>query len=251
MPGCTWRAASSPRWTPTDRRSTRPCHDLEGAWLLPGFLDLHMHGGGGHDVAASREAMEAAVAFHRRHGTTATLVSLMTAPVDELCEQLSWAAELARRGPGPRGHVLGAHLEGPFLSPRRAGAQDPAHMLAPDRRGAGPVGARRRRRPAGDDHRARAPRGGGPDRAAAPGGRDRGRGALRRRLRGGRRRDPRRRHTTPRISSTRCRRCTIARRAWWARRWRPTSRVSSSTTAATSIPPWWGSSRAPSPARCS
>jgi N-acetylglucosamine-6-phosphate deacetylase len=110
-----------------------PIHDLEGAWLLPGLLDLHMHGGGGHDVGASREAMEAAVAFHRRHGTTATLVSLMTAPVDDLCEQLRWAAELVRRGPGPRGHVLGAHLEGPFLSPRRAGAQDPAHMLAPDR----------------------------------------------------------------------------------------------------------------------
>ena len=110
-----------------------PVHDLDGAWLLPGFLDLHMHGGGGYDVADSPTAMEGAVAFHRLHGTTATLVSLMTAPVDDLCERLSWAAELVRRGPGPHGHVLGAHLEGPFLSPRRAGAQDPAHMLAPDR----------------------------------------------------------------------------------------------------------------------
>ena len=109
-----------------------PVRDLEGAWLLPGFLDLHMHGGGGHDVADSRTAMEGAVAFHRRHGTTATLVSLMTAPVDDLCEQLGWAAGLVRRGPGPGGHVLGAHLEGPFLSPRRAGAQNPAHMIAPD-----------------------------------------------------------------------------------------------------------------------
>jgi N-acetylglucosamine-6-phosphate deacetylase len=110
-----------------------PVHDLEGAWLLPGFVDVHMHGGGGHDVAESPKAMEGAVAFHRRHGTTATLVSLMTAPVDHLCEQLGWAAELVTRGPGARGHVLGAHLEGPFLSPRRAGAQNPAHMIAPDR----------------------------------------------------------------------------------------------------------------------
>jgi N-acetylglucosamine-6-phosphate deacetylase len=109
-----------------------PVHDLEGAWLLPGFLDLHMHGGGGHDVADSRTAMEGAVAFHRRHGTTATLVSLMTAPVDDLCEQLGWAAERMRRGPEPEGHVLGAHLEGPFLSPRRSGAQNPAYMIAPD-----------------------------------------------------------------------------------------------------------------------
>jgi N-acetylglucosamine-6-phosphate deacetylase len=109
-----------------------PVFDLEGAWLLPGMIDLHMHGGGGHSVADSREAMEGAVAFHRRHGTTATLVSLMTAPVDELCEQLAWAAALVRRGPAPTGHVLGSHLEGPFLSPRRSGAQNPAHMIEPD-----------------------------------------------------------------------------------------------------------------------
>jgi N-acetylglucosamine-6-phosphate deacetylase len=109
-----------------------PVFDLEGAWLLPGFIDLHMHGGGGHSVAGSREAMEGAVAFHRRHGTTATLVSLMTAPVDELCEQLARADDLVRRGPTPAGHVLGSHMEGPFLSPRRSGAQNPAYMIAPD-----------------------------------------------------------------------------------------------------------------------
>ncbi|HEX3976634.1 MAG TPA: N-acetylglucosamine-6-phosphate deacetylase [Solirubrobacteraceae bacterium] len=109
-----------------------PVVDLEGAWLLPGLVDLHMHGGGGHSVADSREAMEGAVAFHRRHGTTATLVSLMTAPVDDLCEQLTWAADLVQRGPAPGGHVLGSHLEGPFLSPGRRGAQNPAHMIAPD-----------------------------------------------------------------------------------------------------------------------
>jgi N-acetylglucosamine-6-phosphate deacetylase len=109
-----------------------PVFDLAGAWLLPGFVDLHMHGGGGHSVAVSREAMAGAVAFHRRHGTTATLVSLMTAPVDELCEQLTWAADLVRAGPTPHGNVLGSHLEGPFLSPRRSGAQNEAHMIAPD-----------------------------------------------------------------------------------------------------------------------
>lgn len=109
-----------------------PVVDLAGAWLLPGYIDLHMHGGGGHSVSDSPEAMEAAVAFHRRHGTTSTLVSLVTAPVDALIEQLGWAVQLTRRGAGPRGHVLGAHLEGPFLSTRRSGAQNEAHMLAPD-----------------------------------------------------------------------------------------------------------------------
>jgi N-acetylglucosamine-6-phosphate deacetylase len=101
--------------------------DLGGAWLLPGYVDLHMHGGGGHDAATSAEAMAAAVAFHRSHGTTATLISLVTAPVEVLVEQLGWVADLAARGT-----ILGAHLEGPFLSPARCGAQNPAHMQPPD-----------------------------------------------------------------------------------------------------------------------
>ncbi|HZE06534.1 MAG TPA: N-acetylglucosamine-6-phosphate deacetylase [Solirubrobacteraceae bacterium] len=115
------------------RRPEGAVDDLEGAWLLPGYVDLHMHGGGGHSVAASLQSMEAAVAFHQSHGTTSTLVSLMTAPVDELAEQLDWAAELTRRGPTLRGTVLGSHLEGPFLSPHRCGAQNEAHMITPDR----------------------------------------------------------------------------------------------------------------------
>lgn len=118
--------------TPDRPAVDAPLSDLQGAWLLPGFVDLHMHGGGGHDVADSPQAMAGAVAFHRRHGTTATLVSLMTAPVDELCEQLTWVAHLMREGATRRGHVVGAHLEGPFISPQRCGAQNPAHMLAPD-----------------------------------------------------------------------------------------------------------------------
>jgi N-acetylglucosamine-6-phosphate deacetylase len=109
-----------------------PAVDLQGAWLLPGYIDLHMHGGGGHNVSESLQAMEEAVAFHRTHGTTATLVSLVTAPERALSEQLGWAAELVQRGPSRRGHVLGSHLEGPFLSARRCGAQNEAHMLAPD-----------------------------------------------------------------------------------------------------------------------
>src|SRR5579863_1005612 len=109
-----------------------PVMDLQGAWLLPGYVDLHVHGGGGHNVSDSLEEMEQAVAFHRTHGTTATLISLVTAPEDALTAQLEWAAELVRRGPTPRGHVLGSHLEGPFLSARRCGAQNEAHMVPPD-----------------------------------------------------------------------------------------------------------------------
>ncbi|MGF7239437.1 MAG: N-acetylglucosamine-6-phosphate deacetylase [Frankia sp.] len=105
--------------------------DLDGAWLLPGFIDLHMHGGGGHGVAASREDMAAAVAFHRRHGTTRTLVSLVTAPLEMLTEQLGWIADLIAAD--PHGPIVGAHLEGPFLSAVRCGAQAPEHLRSPDR----------------------------------------------------------------------------------------------------------------------
>jgi N-acetylglucosamine-6-phosphate deacetylase len=101
---------------------------LAGGWLVPGFVDLHMHGGGGHDVAASAAQMRAAVGFHRAAGTTRTLVSLVTAPVDRLVEQLGWAADLAEEGV-----VAGAHLEGPFLAGARCGAQNPAHLIEPDR----------------------------------------------------------------------------------------------------------------------
>ncbi|HEX5192899.1 MAG TPA: N-acetylglucosamine-6-phosphate deacetylase [Solirubrobacteraceae bacterium] len=115
-----------------DRPPASAIVDLEGAWLVPGFVDLHMHGGGGHNVAESRAAMAAAVAFHRDHGTTSTLVSLVTAPVDALQRQLRWVAELARRGDDAGPRVLGAHLEGPFLSTLRCGAQNASFMLAPD-----------------------------------------------------------------------------------------------------------------------
>jgi N-acetylglucosamine-6-phosphate deacetylase len=107
--------------------------DLHGGWLLPGYIDVHVHGGGGFDATASPDDMAAAVAFHRRHGSTRTLVSLVTAPVPQLVKQLGWVADLVAAGPTPAGHVVGAHLEGPFLSHARCGAQNPEHLLLPDR----------------------------------------------------------------------------------------------------------------------
>lgn len=101
--------------------------DLGGCWLLPGFIDLHVHGGGGADVTKGPDDMTAAVAYHRSRGTTRTLVSLMAQPVAAMSEQLGWAAELAQRGV-----IAGAHLEGPFLATARSGAQRPESLLMPD-----------------------------------------------------------------------------------------------------------------------
>jgi N-acetylglucosamine-6-phosphate deacetylase len=103
--------------------------DLDGTWLLPGFVDLHMHGGGGHDAGASPASLVDAVAFHARHGTTRTMILLVTAPLETLVAQLGWIADAVEAG--ERG-VIGAHLEGPFLSQVRCGAQNPDYLIPPD-----------------------------------------------------------------------------------------------------------------------
>ena len=106
----------------------QPAFDLRGQWVLPGFVDLHVHGGGGASFTEGTvdEARQAA-AFHRAHGTTSMLASLVTAPLAELEARAAMLAGLADQGV-----IAGLHLEGPFLSPARRGAQDPRHMLAPD-----------------------------------------------------------------------------------------------------------------------
>ncbi|MGF7236441.1 MAG: N-acetylglucosamine-6-phosphate deacetylase [Frankia sp.] len=102
-----------------------------GALVLPGYVDLHMHGGGGYDVARSADDVIGAFAFHRAHGTTAGLASLMTAPVIELCAQLGRIADVIEAGQAPG--LVGIHLEGPFLAASHCGAQDPRFLLPPDR----------------------------------------------------------------------------------------------------------------------
>lgn len=101
--------------------------DLGGDWLLPGFVDLHLHGGGGYDLTRAEPDMARAVEFHRAHGTTTALVSLMAQPVDAMAEQAGWAAGLAASG-----QIAGVHLEGPFLAAARCGAQRPERLIAPD-----------------------------------------------------------------------------------------------------------------------
>ena len=106
----------------------QPAVDLRGQWVLPGFVDMHAHGGGGTSFTEGTEDdARAAAAFHRARGSTSMLASLVTAPLAELEARAAMLAGLADDGT-----VTGLHLEGPFLSPARRGAQDPRHMLAPD-----------------------------------------------------------------------------------------------------------------------
>jgi N-acetylglucosamine-6-phosphate deacetylase len=102
--------------------------DATGSWVLPGFVDIHCHGGGGAafttaDPAHVRQVVDA----HTAHGTTTMLASLVTRPVPELVEQVAALADLVQDG-----LVAGVHLEGPFLSAARCGAHDPAILRPPD-----------------------------------------------------------------------------------------------------------------------
>jgi N-acetylglucosamine-6-phosphate deacetylase len=114
-------------------RSPDPTHDLAGDYVLPGFVDLHMHGGGGAQVTtAEPEEILRAVDFHRRHGTTRTLASLVTSPVDQMATAARTVAEVMRSGDALGASIAGVHLEGPFLNPRFRGAHHSDFVLAPD-----------------------------------------------------------------------------------------------------------------------
>ena len=105
-----------------------PVTDLHGHWVLPGFVDLHVHGGGGTSFTeGTADDARRAAEFHRGHGSTTIVASLVTAPLADLEARAAILAALAGQGV-----IAGIHLEGPFLSTIRCGAQDPRHMLAPD-----------------------------------------------------------------------------------------------------------------------
>ena len=105
--------------------------DAAGAVLTPGFIDLHVHGGGGHSFDEAGDGGTAgiarALAVHRAHGTTRSLLSLVANPVAAIERSLAAIADLARQDP----LVLGSHLEGPFLSAARKGAHNQDFLLHP------------------------------------------------------------------------------------------------------------------------
>jgi N-acetylglucosamine-6-phosphate deacetylase len=107
--------------------------ELGGRWVLPGFIDLHVHGGGGAQCNTDdAEEIHRVARFHAEHGTTSLLATTVAAPVDDLLRAREAIRAAALAPGGGCAQVLGAHLEGPFLSTRWPGAMDAAHFLEPD-----------------------------------------------------------------------------------------------------------------------
>ncbi len=106
--------------------------DAEGNYISPGFIDLHSHGGGGHDfMDGTPESFIGAARAHLVHGTTSIVPTTLSCSDDELFtafECFREAKKIIKKGP----NLLGLHLEGPYFSPAQAGAQDPEHLKNPD-----------------------------------------------------------------------------------------------------------------------
>jgi N-acetylglucosamine-6-phosphate deacetylase len=102
--------------------------DLGGRTVVPGFVDLHVHGGGGASYASgvAEEALRAA-RTHLEHGTTTTMASTVTGEIDEVCRQAAVLSELVEDGV-----LAGIHFEGPFIAPSRCGAHRLDLLRDPD-----------------------------------------------------------------------------------------------------------------------
>lgn len=102
--------------------------DLSGHWLLPGFVDLHNHGGGGASFASGTvDDVLRGIRTHRLHGTTTLVASTVTGDMDFLSRRAGLLSELAEQG-----EIAGIHFEGPFISPCRKGAHSERLLRDPD-----------------------------------------------------------------------------------------------------------------------
>lgn len=105
--------------------------EVGGPFIAPGFVDIHVHGFGGHDAMAGPTALDGMARALLRRGVTSFLPTAVTAGLDTLADFVAsvraWRASAPADGAAP----LGVNLEGPFISPARAGAQNPASIRSP------------------------------------------------------------------------------------------------------------------------
>ena len=105
--------------------------DAEGLYLSPGFIDVHIHGAGGCDTMdGTVESINTIAKTIVEHGTTSFTPTTMTVAAEDIRKSMKVIKKLKEEGT-EGANVLGAHLEGPFISPKAIGAQNPNFLLAP------------------------------------------------------------------------------------------------------------------------
>ncbi len=97
-----------------------PC---DGPYIIPGFIDLHVHGGGGVDIMEGGNAAAVVAAAHARHGTTSLLATTMTAPPAAVSDALAAIGRACAERQRGAARILGVHLEGPYINAEKLGAQ--------------------------------------------------------------------------------------------------------------------------------
>lgn len=108
--------------------------DMKGCFVVPGFIDQHIHGGFGVDLmTASAEEMKRFSKALLAHGVTGYYATTLTVSMDALLPRLGVLADYIETQEEGQAQCLGIHLEGPFISSSYPGAQDPAHILPPDK----------------------------------------------------------------------------------------------------------------------
>jgi len=100
-------------------------------FIAPGFVDVHVHGGGGHDAMGGAGALDGMARHLLRHGVTSFLPTAVTAPLPSLVRFADDVRSWIPVAPADGAEPLGFNLEGPFLAEARRGAHDPAHLLRP------------------------------------------------------------------------------------------------------------------------
>jgi len=110
-------------------------YDAYGLYVSAGFIDLHVHGGGGFDFSdGTKEAFEGAAALHLRHGTTTLMPTLVAGPESEMLDCFSALRDIRKNGSEtPLPNLSGIHLEGPFLAKNQAVAIDSKFLRLPDK----------------------------------------------------------------------------------------------------------------------
>lgn len=106
--------------------------DAKGAYVSPGFIDIHTHGGGGYEfMDGTKEAVINACRIHLKHGTTSIYPTTVASSPDILIEAVKNIKEAMDEEPIDVPHICGAHLEGPYFSLKQSGAQNPEYITPP------------------------------------------------------------------------------------------------------------------------